>query len=155
MTSIRVREQVKFWLNKKAADEANILEIINWLKGQRAFVAAIRDGLRLIYDLRHLNSTDVLLELFPNIRERLSLEAAPSPDEISRRLGHIEEILEQQPAPNSYTSAVAPTPAPQKLSAGFIPIPTVEDEDDELNMAQSSQEANASNFMSAFAMMDS
>jgi len=98
---------------------------MNDLRENRQFTKVIKDGIALVLDLMQ-----------------------GSTRELERQFPFVLAAIQQQ-------STVAPMPAPQKLSAGFIPIPTVEDEDDELNMAQSSQEANASNFMSAFAMMDS
>lgn len=64
------RKRFMFWLDLNKRDEQDLAEQIDELKEQRGFAKAIRDGLRLLIDLRRGN-VDVLLELFPDIRHRL------------------------------------------------------------------------------------
>ena len=61
------RLRFTFWLDMHKSDEAAIAETIADLKSQRSFVSTIRDGIRLICDLR-AGRLDVLFELFPWVR---------------------------------------------------------------------------------------
>ena len=65
------RLMFKFWLDISKADEESVADIIEKLKSARAFSAAIRDGLRLIWDLRQ-GKIDVLLELFPFVKAAIA-----------------------------------------------------------------------------------
>ena len=53
-----------------------VAEHIQKLKSERAFTSTIRDGIRLIVDLR-AGRVDVLRELFPDIVAKLSGNANP------------------------------------------------------------------------------
>lgn len=66
--SFRVRHD--FWLDVVRPDQHEISEYLEDMKHQRLFSKTIRDGVRLIRDLRAGN-VDVLCELFPMIGERL------------------------------------------------------------------------------------
>lgn len=77
MPAKRKRKQFKFWLNVLHPQEKYLADVIQWLTEQGEFVRSIRDGLRLIYDLRFQKDHASLLELFPDIRERLQVQPAP------------------------------------------------------------------------------
>lgn len=64
------RTRQVFWLDYAKPDESDLAEYIDQLKAQRKFVTTIKQGLRLIRDLRE-GRVDVLIELFPHLRERL------------------------------------------------------------------------------------
>lgn len=64
------RMRFAFWLDDLRQDESELITYIDELKQQRKFVTTIKQGLKLIRDLRTGN-TDVLLELFPLVVERL------------------------------------------------------------------------------------
>ena len=72
------RYQFCFWLDCDKDDELLIAEEIDTLKQERSFSKTIRDGIRLISDLRRGN-VDVLLELFPEVK------AALKPDPLQHR----------------------------------------------------------------------
>ncbi|MGB7340845.1 MAG: hypothetical protein WBC91_18250, partial [Phototrophicaceae bacterium] len=57
----------KFWLNLRKEDEAAIADQVEMLKNERSFTQTIRDGIRLICDLKN-GKLDVLFELFPWVR---------------------------------------------------------------------------------------
>lgn len=57
-----------FWLDMLKADEHELADLIEELKHSRSFVRMIRDGLRLVNDLR-LGRVGVLLELAPWVQE--------------------------------------------------------------------------------------
>jgi hypothetical protein len=64
------RYRFEFWLDSDKAQDHEIAQIISDLKARREYVAAIRDGLRLITDLQG-NRLDILLTMYPWITDRL------------------------------------------------------------------------------------
>lgn len=60
----RQRRLYKFWLNLADSMEYNVAEICEYAKSRREYAKIIRDGIRLVYDLRQ-GQTTVLAELFP------------------------------------------------------------------------------------------
>lgn len=96
------RKQYTFWLNYDKPEQLNIAERIDVLKERRQYSSTVRDGLRLVDDLREGN-VDVLLELFPDIRQRLGV-AEPPPDSKTERddsqlaaaLNNLAVVLQQQ-----------------------------------------------------------
>ena len=64
------RLRFTFWLDLDKPEENELAGYIDELKQQRKFVTTIKQGLKLIRDLR-AGKTDVLLELFPLVVERL------------------------------------------------------------------------------------
>lgn len=75
------RERFFFWLDVRKPDEFEVTELISELKRQRAYTSAIRDGIRLIVDLR-AGRVGVLLELFPWVATALGGQT-PAPRPIS------------------------------------------------------------------------
>jgi len=73
MASKRFRLKFTFWLDVTKENEYDLAEQIEDLKQKRLFSQTIRDGIRLICDLR-AGRTDSLLALFPWI----AAEFAPS-----------------------------------------------------------------------------
>lgn len=61
------RLRFNFWLDIAKPLEEGIADNIEILKNKRSFSSAIRDGLRLIVDLRN-GKLDVLFELFPFVK---------------------------------------------------------------------------------------
>ena len=64
-----MRFQTKFWLDDERAGESEVLDHIAHLKHQRLFAKTIRDGIRLVVDLR-AGRVVVLCELFPWVLEQ-------------------------------------------------------------------------------------
>jgi len=64
------RHKYEFWLDDQREGDHEIAALIEQFKMNRQFSAAIRDGLRLIADLK-AGSTEVLLELFPLIGQQI------------------------------------------------------------------------------------
>lgn len=60
----RYRVQHRFWLDLKKDEEEQLDEWLHSLKQKRQFVGALRDALRLFFDMKK-GKTDVLFELFP------------------------------------------------------------------------------------------
>jgi len=86
------RKRFEFWLNDQREEDWFVFELINKLKkpsrGQGQFTRAIREGLRLWVSLRD-GQIDVLLELFPWVREAIA-KSAPAP--VISGGGQLEEI---------------------------------------------------------------
>jgi hypothetical protein len=79
------RPRFNFWLNMDKPEEKLIANKIQALKLETLFTATIRDGIRLICDLRD-GKLDVLFELFPWVRaeflqymREVAVEALPEP----------------------------------------------------------------------------
>ena len=74
------RQRFVFWLDIEKDHEADIAEAIDSLKQKRSFSKTIRDGIRLIVDLR-AGRTDVLFELFPLLRAKLQADFGGNTDD--------------------------------------------------------------------------
>lgn len=124
-----MRERVAFWLDTAKDDEREIAHTITQLKRRRMFSAAIRDGLRLVADLRG-GRLDVLIELFPWVVERLTALAPQRDDELKEQIARLEAAIRQQrsgaPSPDA--------PMMKKLSAPKIELPRFDDEDDDATL---------------------
>ena len=72
----RRRRGFPFWLNMKNEYDRFIADLITDFKTEREFTRTVRQGLHLIWDLRH-GRVDMLLTLFPNIAELLELKLTP------------------------------------------------------------------------------
>ena len=117
------RYKFSFWLDCDKDNELLLAEAIDDLKRRRTFTSTIRDGIRLMCDLRR-GSLDVLFELFPWVRaEFLDYMQALQPDKsaaeqrLEQQLARLEQLLLQQ------TSAPA---GPRPLA---LPRPTVDEDD--------------------------
>lgn len=66
----RRRKEFKFWLDLKKPNEIFLLSDIEDLKQKRKFTETCRNGIRIVSDLMNGN-TDVLLELFPWVTDRI------------------------------------------------------------------------------------
>lgn len=67
MTQKSHRLMFRFWLDMFKSEEAAIADQVEILKNKRSFTQTIRDGIRLVCDLRN-GKLDVLFELFPWVR---------------------------------------------------------------------------------------
>ena len=80
------RLMFRFWLDIFKPEEAKIVDTIEDLKSDRSFTQTIRDGIRLICDLRD-GKLDVLFELFPWVKAEFIeyiREVQPVPTEKNR-----------------------------------------------------------------------
>lgn len=109
------RLMFRFWLDLEKEEEAKIADTIELLKNQRLFSSTIRNGIRLINDLRK-GKLDVLFELFPWVQAEFmhyitELQATPTETEeiiqpavqqqtvhphIQSQLDRIEQLMQQQ-----------------------------------------------------------
>jgi hypothetical protein len=119
MSIFRWRLRFTFWLDLNKPDEAEIAEHITELKEKRSFASTIRDGIRLVYDLRH-GRTEVLQELFPWVLEqhtaaqRMTDDAPrPATEELFEQwLERMEDMLTRQGAIPIEGGKLSRTPIP-------------------------------------------
>jgi hypothetical protein len=158
MMTKRFRLRFTFWLDIRKAAEEELADQIELLKNRRAFSGTVRDGIRLIIDLRAGN-LDVLLELFPWISAELKGRAGGD-DDTPDRIARIEAMLLQQQIGGDnglLNKAQAAMSGPKPLSIDpRPPVAPIDDEDDGdllVITAAASGGESASNFLdSAFGL---
>ncbi len=87
----RFRLRFTFWLDLHKDDERWLADQIELLKNSRTFASTIRDGIRLITDLR-AGQTTVLFELFPWIKD--SLQPSATPSDVFERMVQMQAALD-------------------------------------------------------------
>lgn len=109
MATKRFRLQYMFWLNVAKDDEYSLAQQIEELKHKGSFTKTIRDGIRLVCDLR-AGRTDVLFELFPWVKnEIVQTSTSTSESLLQRHLERLEALM-------ATSGAVAPNPQLQASS---------------------------------------
>lgn len=92
----RTRKMVKFWLDMKHADQEAMSIIVEDLRQRRQLARTIRDGIRLVCDLRAGN-IDVLLELFPWVGDALHRDPVISTEQrLQAQIARLEALLVAQ-----------------------------------------------------------
>lgn len=144
------RMQFKFWLDTTKTEEYQIAEAVEELKQKRTFAKTIRDGIRLVLDLR-AGRWEVLRELFPWVVDAIydaaradlqaqtgvKLDDAPVPDAIQAKLDRLEKLLLQQGA----------LPIEKRLPS-LAPIPLLTEGDPEIEIREAQSDVNpALNFL--------
>lgn len=134
-----------FWLNIWNEPEGKLDNEMRELKKQRKFAETVRDGLRLILDLR-AGSLVVLFELFPHLQERLagqivvsSSEPTPSADirSLQSQVEQLTQLILQQRIGDGLQSAKmqsslssdAPTQPMKPITNRQIEMPNFDDDD--------------------------
>lgn len=128
----RFRLRFPFWLDLLKPDEAALAETIDTLKSQRAFASSIRDGLRLIVDLR-AGRLDVLLELFPWVAQKLSTAGSAGNGDLERRLDELQRLIMVQgsiAAPPPDYPVMKPVGGPKPLNVPAVALPRFDDDDE-------------------------
>ena len=99
MSAKRYREKFTFWLNLVKDDEFAIADQIGELKKNRTFVKTIRDGIRLVCDLR-AGRLEVLFELFPWVKAEFLSGVQPKETAgeklLREQLERMEKLLIEQ-----------------------------------------------------------
>jgi hypothetical protein len=135
----RFRLRFTFWLDVQKPDEAELAETIDVLKQERTFASTIRDGIRLICDLR-AGRVDMLLELFPWVRESLqSTPTAPVEKGLQEQIARLEALLIAQG--NVPIQSAAERPAAQATQEGRAAL--------EVTASKASAETVAKNFLTS------
>jgi hypothetical protein len=122
MSTKRYREKFTFWLNLTNNSEYEIAEQITELKRKRSFSKTIRDGIRLIYDLRQGNTT-VLVELFPWVKENLKPQETTGEKVLREQLERLERLLIEQgnkPIALPATTSLSETLLDEDLPSVFV-----------------------------------
>lgn len=153
------RYRFSFWLDSRKSDEKGLHQLVNNLKAERQFTSAIRDGLRLICDLRAGN-TDVLYELFPNLRPPVVINGGGGGD-LQEIKAMLEIVVSQQSSGGYQMKSVKPATqlrqnsdeadAPRALDVPKLAMPVFDDDDDmpTLVIQKSSDTSASANLLKA------
>lgn len=99
----RYRLRFPFWLDMNKPQERELADTVEILKNERLFASTIRDGIRLICDLR-AGRLDVLFELFPWVKSEFleymrSLNGngdSNAGDDLRQQLDRLERLIMEQ-----------------------------------------------------------
>ena len=133
MSQKRFRERFSFWLNLVDDNDFEVAEQISELKRNRSFTKTIRDGIRLICDLRK-GRVDVLFQLFPWVKAEflagIQTQETAGEKALRQQLERLEKLLlEQGNTPIPMPQLPAST-GPKALDAPRFDLPAFDDEDD-------------------------
>ncbi len=145
------RYKREFWLDADKDDQLLLLETIDELKRQRRFVSVLRDGIRLIVDLR-AGRLDVLFELFPLLVERVQPAKSGKGDpDLEGKLDKIMQAIEAQqlPAPPPGYPMMKPVGSPQALAVGKVDLPRFDDDENTVVIKKSTSNDAGQNFLNA------
>jgi len=157
-TKRRHRLMYNFWLDINKPEEEVIADNIEHLKSSRSFAKSVRDGIRLICELKQ-GKTDFLFQLFPWLRAEITisqpqLEITNQPH-VSVQLKRIEQLLREQQLGTPLQTAVSSMEhgSIKQLDVGSFAPPKF-DEDDEppsvtLRKASSSGGTATQNFLNS------
>jgi hypothetical protein len=161
----RFQLRFTFWLDMLDSEGQDLADYVEQLKSKRSFAKTIRDGLRLVRDLR-AGKVDVLFELFPWVKAEFIAGITPKPDGGSddRMRREFEElkalILSTSNPPIVAAPAGSPRPlmamgtatsGPQALSVPKFDLPRFDDDDDTdtLILAKDTRTDSAANFLNS------
>jgi hypothetical protein len=151
MASNRYRLRFTFWLDMLKSDERDIADEIELLKNERTFAKTIRDGIRLIGDLRK-GRVDVLFELFPWVKADFLAGVQPQETAgekaLREQLKRIEQQLLQQGNLPLQLPASAVQTGPKAMSVPQFETP-VYDDDDALVIKKDTSTTSAKNFLNS------
>jgi hypothetical protein len=126
MATKRYRQKFTFWLNLLDNHEFAIAELISELKRERKFASTIRDGIRLIYDLRQ-GRVDVLFEMFPWVKAEFIAGVQPhetaGEKALREQLERMEKLMLQQ------GNTPVQLPGPKAMNVPEFKTPTFDDDD--------------------------
>lgn len=156
MTAKRFRLRYAFWLNLMDSAENTLAERIETLKAERSFAKTIRDGIRLICDLR-AGKLDILFELFPWVKAEflagMQLQKTAGETELQRQLERLEKLFtEQRTARSDSLQPFQPVSmeGPRALSTPKFELPRFDDEEtDTLVVQRDTSSDSALNFLNA------
>jgi hypothetical protein len=150
MRAPRPRMRYVFWLNLANPLELYIAEILEYSRKNRQLTTIIRDGVRLIYDLRQ-GKTDVLLEMFPWVKTALTEAEKPATTAIQHQLDRLEQlILQQGSVPIEMPKHSDKNGGPKALNVPDFDLPIIEDhEDDTVVLKKDTSTESAMNFINS------
>lgn len=164
MTAERFRLKFMFWLDVTKPADLVLAEEIEAIKAQRRFTQTIRDGIRLIGDLR-AGRLDILFELFPwtgaafltAVTQPASVSAAPNNDELKREIASLRDLILRTNIPtggagpvHSPRSLIPVSKSPKLLSVPQFDLPSFDDDDgDTLSVHRDTNTDSAQNFLNS------
>jgi hypothetical protein len=144
----------KFWLDLTKDSEEQIDEQIYGLKQNRTYTKTIRDGIRLICDLK-AGRLDVLFELFPWVKsellDHLTSQPVDSDFVLREQLARLEQLLlHQGNQPIGTTQA-----GPKQMNIPHVATPRFDDLTDQVVLKKARSDGQAvQNFLdSAFTLI--
>ncbi len=141
------RYRFSFWLDANKDDELLLAEEIDLLKRQRTYTSTIRNGIRLISDLR-AGRLDVLFELFPWVQVEFLAHLQPAQSsaeiEMQRRLERVESLLLAQG-----NTPISGQGVGKSLLKGTVTPPVYDEDDTDLLVVRKSTVNSAQNFLDA------
>jgi hypothetical protein len=151
MASNRYRLRFTFWLDMLKSDECEIADEIELLKNERTFAKTIRDGIRLVADLRK-GRVDVLFELFPWVKAEFLAGVQPQETAGEKALREQLKRIEQQLLQQGNLPLQLPATAAQ-TGPKAMPVPQFEtpvyDDDDALVIKKDTSTTSAKNFLNS------
>lgn len=147
MAAKRFRLKFMFWLDMTKEDELWLADAIEDLKQKRQFSQTIREGIRLIRDLR-AGRTEVLFSMFPWLAQDLTEPAPNTTDALLRReLDQLRELILTQGGVPSLPDNGFSGLKPMRTSSSAVDLG---DHDEvELTVRTSNDNASAKNFLSS------
>ena len=148
MATKRFRLKFMFWLDMSKSDELQLAEEIEELKEKRLFSQTLRDGIRLIRDLR-AGRTDVLFSLFPWLASEFATPAPSDSDALLRHeIDRLRELILSQGAAPAASGGSFPGLKPLQP---VVSADTLGDDRDEvqLTVKVTHDNTSAKNFLSS------
>lgn|SRR5690606_658245 len=142
MAGKRFRLKFMFWLDMNKSDEAELAEEIEFLKEQRLFSETLRDGIRLICDLR-AGRTDRLFAMFPWLISEIDRQADANTQTIQQEFDRLWNALASQSLTSDPRAGIQSFP-----ESSFSPLPD-EDEEVELQVKAAKNGSSGKNFLSS------
>ena len=143
MAARRFRLKFMFWLDMSKSEEMELAEDIELLKEQRLFSQTLRDGIRLICQLR-AGRTDLLFAMFPWLAAEVGRPDEPLDRAIRQEIEQLRALLAHQQGAGA-NGADAPRPTPAASSA----IAAGEDDEMALEVKAVHNGASGKNFLSS------
>jgi len=131
-----------FWLDMSKSDEVELAEEIEILKQQRLFSETLRDGIRLICDLR-AGRTDRLFAMFPWLVGEVDRKADAQSLAIQQELERLWSVLASQSVASGTQGDLQLAP-----TSGFAAASSGEDEI-KLQVKATKNGASGKNFLSS------
>jgi hypothetical protein len=140
------RGRYMFWLDFNKDDELLLAETIDELKRKRSFIKTLRDGIRLICNLRE-GKVDVLFELFPWVKAEFIAGIQPQETAGERALREYLERIERQLLAGSTGANPKPLSGPKPLNVPKFAAPAPDDDDDLIVVKKDTSNQGVQNFL--------
>ena len=142
MAGKRFRLKFMFWLDMNKKDEAELAEEIEILKEKRLFAETLRDGIRLICDLR-AGRTERLFAMFPWLLGEVDREADANTQTIQQEFDRLWSALASQ------SLGGEPRAGLQSFAGSSFAPPPDEEDEVELQVKAVKNGSSGKNFLSS------